>query len=96
MLIKHLTRDEWEVVKLIFLIFTPLFLLPELVIELLLIVEEQELVFKNFRATDLSFFLLHVSVLDLAQEVSVLINLYAPLLLLLDDMLTHLFQMVVE
>ena len=48
MLVKQLSRDEWEVVQLALLVRLALLIFLQLVIKLFLIVEEKEFVFEDF------------------------------------------------
>jgi len=96
MLIQQLARDEWEEVKPFFLGVLALLLSSKLVVEHFLVVKEQELVFENLRAAKFGFVLELVTILDFVHEVFVLIQLHTSLLLLLDYVLTHLFQMVLK
>ena len=48
MLVKQLSRDEWEVVQLALLVRLALLIFLQLVIKLFLIVEEEEFVFEDF------------------------------------------------
>ena len=96
MLIEQLTGNEREKVKLVFLLHFLLLCFLKLVVELFLIVKEQEFVLQDLRTANFCLSLQWISVFHLVQEALVLFDLHAPLLLLLNDMLAHLFQVILE
>lgn len=96
MLIKKLTRYKRKEVKLFFFRLFASLLFPQLVVEHFLVVKEKELVLEDLRAAHFGLALDLVPILDFVEEVFVLVNLHTSLLLLLDDVLTHLLQVVLK
>ena len=96
MLLEHFTRDEGEVVNFRFQVLITLRILLKLVVELLLVVEKEELIFEDLRAAQLGLLLVIVPVSDASEELFVLIHLHLPLGLLVCEVLTHFFEMVLQ
>ena len=68
----------------------------KLVVQLLLVVEKEELVLENLRAAQLGLLLVIVPVSDASEELFVLVHLHLPLGLLVCEVLTHFFEMVLQ
>ena len=77
------------------MLFT-LYIFLEPVIKLLLVVEKEELVFEDLGAAQLGLLLVIVSVSDASEELSVLVHLHLSLGLLVLEVLTHFFKMVLK
>ena len=75
MLVKHFSRNEWEVVVLFSLLHRLLMTLSQLVVKLLLIVEEKEFILKDIRAPHFHGFLLFNFFFDSLQGIALLLQL---------------------
>ena len=73
-----------------------LHVLLEFVVQLLLVIKEEELVLKNLRAAQLGLLLVVIAVSNTLQEFLVLVELHLSLSFLVHEVLTHLFQMVLQ
>ena len=96
MLVKHLTWHEWEVVVFLSLLHSFFVTLSQLVVELFLVVEEQELVLQDIRASHLNSILLFHFSFDSLQSFFLFLKLIFFLLLCTVKLFTHLNKMSLE
>jgi len=75
MLLEHFTRDEWEKVELALVVLTFFSLLLQPVVELFLVVKEEEFVLKNLRAANFSLLFFSISLGNITQVLSILLDL---------------------
>ena len=93
-LIKHLSTHEWEIVKLVPVVIIALSLAPELVVTLFLAVGLEEIILQHAIGTNSRLSLVTVALLNSLNVVVILLKLQVSLLLLIDQMLAHFFQVV--
>lgn len=95
-LVEHLPADEWEIVRLAVQLAVALSLPFHGVVHLLLAVKEEEVVLEHVVAALLRLRLDPVPLTHLLDVVMVLLQLQVSLLLLLDQVLPHLSQVVLQ
>ena len=96
MLLEHFAGDKREKVELTLVVLS-FFRLPlHPAVELFLVVKEEEFVFENLRAANFSLLFFSISLGNITQVLSVLIDLHISLLLFLCEVHAHLFQMVLK
>ena len=74
MLVKHFSRNEWEVVVLLSLLHCLLMTLSQFIVKLLLIVEEEEFILEDIRAPHFHGFLLFNFFFDSLQCITLLLE----------------------
>ena len=95
-LVEHLATDEGEVVQLVPVVIFTLGVTPVLVIDLFLAVKEEELVLQHLVRALLCISFVLVALSHPPNIVVILLKLQISLLLLLDQMLAHFPQVVLQ
>ena len=93
-LIKHLSTHEWEIVKLVPVVIFALSIAPVLVIALFLAVCLEEIILQHAIGTNSRLSLVTIAFLDSLNVAVILLKLQVSLMLLVDQMLAHFFQVV--
>jgi len=95
-LVEHLSRDEWEVLVLVAIGLLLVLVLLDPVVKLLLVVEEEEFVLEDFRASHLHILLVIDFLLDAEKGVPLLFQLELPGELLTLRLLSHLSKVLLQ
>ena len=93
-LIKHLSTHEWEIVKLVPVVIIALSLTPSLVVHLLLAVRLEKIILEHTVGALLRVSLVLIALLYPFYVIVILLDLQVSLVLLLNQMLAHFFQMI--
>lgn len=96
MLLEHFAGYKREKVELTLVVLSFFRLLLHPAVELFLVVKEEEFVFENLRAANFSLLFFSISLGNITQVLSVLLDLNISLLLFLCEVHAHLFQMILK
>jgi len=95
-LFEQFARDEGEVIKLALHGLLFIIIHPELVFQLLLIIEEEELVLEYLTAAHLHVLFVGIAVSHSCQVFAILLDLSVALRTLLHHVLAHLTKMILK